>query len=106
MLCCALERYSSVEEVTEPALCALRHCTARHSLAAQAQSDVRLTHTLPVILELLCTMRAPVVKAALGLVRNLALLPANLQSLAHVGVFLLLVLFGVVMRIPSYIHYS
>uniref|UniRef100_A0A915BQ88 Uncharacterized protein n=1 Tax=Parascaris univalens TaxID=6257 RepID=A0A915BQ88_PARUN len=83
VLCCALERYSSVEEVTEPALCALRHCTARHSLAAQAQSDVRLTHTLPVILELLCTMRAPVVKAALGLVRNLALLPANLQSLAH-----------------------
>ncbi|KHN84342.1 Protein humpback-2 [Toxocara canis] len=83
VLCCALERFSGVEEITEPALCALRHCTARHSLAAQAQSDVRLAHTLPVILELLCTMRAPVVKAALGLVRNLALLPANLQSLVH-----------------------
>lgn len=83
VLCSALERLSTVEEVTEPALCALRHCTARHSMAPQAQSDVRLSQTLPVILELLASMRAPVVKAALGLVRNLALLPANLQTLAH-----------------------
>lgn len=84
-LCNALERFSTVEEVTEPALCALRHCTARHPLASQAQSDIRLSQTLPVILELISSMRAPVVKAALGLVRNLALLPANLHSLTHVS---------------------
>uniref|UniRef100_A0A0R3S1F0 Armadillo segment polarity protein n=1 Tax=Elaeophora elaphi TaxID=1147741 RepID=A0A0R3S1F0_9BILA len=82
-LCNALERFSAVEEVTEPTLCALRHCTARHPLASQAQSDIRLSQTLPVILELISSMRAPVVKAALGLVRNLALLPANLHQLTH-----------------------
>ncbi|MCP9260411.1 Protein humpback-2 [Dirofilaria immitis] len=82
-LCSALERFSTVEEVTEPTLCALRHCTARHPLASQAQSDIRLSQTLPVILELISSMRAPVVKAALGLVRNLALLPANLHPLTH-----------------------
>lgn len=84
VLCIALEHFSKVEEVTEPTLCALRHCTARHPLASQAQSDVRLSQTLPVILELISSMRAPVVKAALGLVRNLALLPANLRPLTHV----------------------
>ncbi|VDN03883.1 unnamed protein product [Thelazia callipaeda] len=82
-LCAALERFSLVEEVTEPTLCALRHCTARHPLASQAQSDIRLSQTLPVILTLISSMRTPVVKAALGLIRNLALLPANLYSLTH-----------------------
>ncbi|VDN19726.1 unnamed protein product [Gongylonema pulchrum] len=67
ILCEALEHFSTVEEVTEPTLCALRHCTARHPLASQAQSDIRLSQTLPVILELIASMRAPVVKAALGL---------------------------------------
>lgn len=83
VLCSSLERFASSEEVTEPALCALRHCTARHSMAPQAQSDVRLSETQHVILDLLSSMRAPVVKAALGLVRNLALLPSNLHALAH-----------------------
>uniref|UniRef100_A0A915Q475 Uncharacterized protein n=1 Tax=Setaria digitata TaxID=48799 RepID=A0A915Q475_9BILA len=82
-LCSALERFSTIEEVTEPTLCALRHCTARHPLASQAQSDIRLSQTSSVILELISSMRAPVVKAALGLVRNLALLPANLHPLTH-----------------------
>ena len=87
VLCSALERFAASEEVTEPALCALRHCTARHSMAPQAQSDAHLAQTQRVILDLLSSMRAPVVKAALGLVRNLALLPSNLQSLAHVRIF-------------------
>ncbi|KAJ1371382.1 Beta-catenin-like protein hmp-2, partial [Parelaphostrongylus tenuis] len=38
----AINRFPDVEEATEPALCALRHCTARHSFAEQAQQDLRL----------------------------------------------------------------
>lgn len=87
ILCSALDRFTKIEEITEPTLCALRHCTARHPLASQAQSDIRLSQNLPVILDLLSTMRAPIVKAALGLIRNLALLPANFYSLNHVRIF-------------------
>lgn len=62
----------------------MRHCTARHSLAQQAQNDVRTSFAHPVILSLLATHRPPIVKAALGLVRNCALSNVNLQSIISV----------------------
>ncbi|PIO67307.1 hypothetical protein TELCIR_10948 [Teladorsagia circumcincta] len=79
----AINRFPDVEEATEPALCALRHCTARHSFAEQAQQDLRLCRSFPMLLQLLATLRAPVIKAALGVIRNSALLRANLMELTQ-----------------------
>ncbi|KAK6730059.1 hypothetical protein RB195_006862 [Necator americanus] len=79
----AINRFPEVEEATEPALCALRHCTARHSFAEQAQQDLRLCRSFPMLLQLLATLRAPVIKAALGVIRNSALLRANLVELTQ-----------------------
>lgn len=79
----AIRRFPDVEDVTEPALCALRHCTARHSLAEEAQNELRLCRAFPVILDQLATLRTPVIKAALGVIRNCALLQANLIELTQ-----------------------
>ncbi|CAI5437655.1 unnamed protein product [Caenorhabditis angaria] len=79
----AIRRFPEVEDATEPALCALRHCTARHSLAEEAQNELRLCQSFPVILDQLATLRTPVIKATLGVIRNCALLPANLIELTQ-----------------------
>ncbi|CAB3407681.1 unnamed protein product [Caenorhabditis bovis] len=79
----AIRRFPEVEDATEPALCALRHCTARHSLAEEAQNELRLCRAFPVVLDQLATLRTPVIKAALGVIRNSALLPANLIELTQ-----------------------
>ncbi|CAL2027484.1 unnamed protein product [Caenorhabditis brenneri] len=79
----AIRRFPDVEEVTEPALCALRHCTARHSLAEEAQSELRFCRAFPVILDQLATLRTPVIKATLGVIRNCALLQTNLIELTQ-----------------------
>lgn len=67
------------EEITEPAVCALRHLTSRHQDAELAQNSVRLmTYGLPVIVKLLNPpSRWPLIKAVAGLIRNLALCQAN-----------------------------
>lgn len=66
------------EEITEPAVCALRHLTSRHSEAEMAQNAVRLHYGLQVIVQLLNPpSRWPLIKAVIGLIRNLALCPAN-----------------------------
>ncbi|CAD6190963.1 unnamed protein product [Caenorhabditis auriculariae] len=79
----AIRRFPDVEDATEPALCALRHCTARHSLAEEAQNELRLCRAFPIVLDQLATLRTPVIKAALGVIRNCALLPANLMELTQ-----------------------
>lgn len=66
------------EEITEPAVCALRHLTSRHNEAEMAQNAVRLHYGLQVIVQLLNPpSRWPLIKAVIGLIRNLALCPAN-----------------------------
>lgn len=66
------------EEITEPAVCALRHLTSRHSEAEMAQNTVRMNYGITVIVKLLNPpSRWPLVKAVIGLIRNLALCPAN-----------------------------
>lgn len=67
------------EEITEPAVCALRHLTSRHAEAEVAQNSVRLmTYGLPVIVKLLNPpSRWPLIKAVIGLIRNLGLCQAN-----------------------------
>jgi len=66
------------EEITEPAVCALRHLTSRHPDAEHAENGVRLHYGLPVLVKLLnAPSRWPLIKAVIGLIRNLALCPGN-----------------------------
>ena len=78
----ALAKFCNIEDVTEPALCTLRHCTVRHPLAHQAQNELRFAH--PIILALLATGRPPIVKASLGLLRNCSLSNENLRLILNV----------------------
>ncbi|KAL4217021.1 Catenin beta-1 [Mactra antiquata] len=74
------------EDITEPAVCALRHLTARHHEAEMAQNAVRLHYGLPVLVKLLHPpSRWPLIKAVVGLIRNLALCPANHAPLREHG---------------------
>ena len=74
----AIREAGDHEEVTEPAVCALRHLTSRFSEAEQAQNTVRLHYGLPVIVNLLSPpSRWPLLKAVIGLIRNLALCQSN-----------------------------
>ncbi|CAB3385686.1 Hypothetical predicted protein [Cloeon dipterum] len=74
------------EEITEPAVCALRHLTSRHVEAEMAQNAVRLNYGMQVIVKLLHPpSRWPLVKAVIGLIRNLALCAANHAPLRDTG---------------------
>merc|ERR1719239_1831327 len=74
------------EEITEPSVCALRHLTSRHPECELAQNAVRLQGGLPTIVRLMHPpSRWPLVKAVIGLIRNLALCPANHAPLRENG---------------------
>merc|ERR1711971_12254 len=74
------------EEITEPAVCALRHLTSRHQECEVSQNAVRLQGGLPTIVRLMHPpSRWPLVKAVIGLIRNLALCPANHAPLRENG---------------------
>lgn len=74
------------EEITEPAICALRHLTSRHVESEMAQNAVRLNYGMQVIVKLLHPpSRWPLVKAVIGLIRNLALCQANHAPLREHG---------------------
>ncbi|XP_026993939.1 catenin beta-1-like [Tachysurus fulvidraco] len=74
------------EDITEPAVCALRHLTSRHQEAEMAQNAVRLHYGLPVVVKLLHPpSHWPLIKATVGLIRNLALCPANHAPLREQG---------------------
>merc|ERR1719211_867898 len=74
------------EEITEPSVCALRHLTSRHPECELAQNAVRLNGGLPTIVRLMHPpSRWPLVKAVIGLIRNLALCPANHAPLRENG---------------------
>uniref|UniRef100_A0A8C1KQP3 Junction plakoglobin a n=1 Tax=Cyprinus carpio TaxID=7962 RepID=A0A8C1KQP3_CYPCA len=71
-------RAGSKQDVIEPAVCALRHLTSRHPEAETAQNAVRMYYGIPAIVKLLNQPYYwPVIKAVVGLIRNLALCPAN-----------------------------
>merc|ERR1711988_476498 len=70
------------EEITEPSICALRHLTSRHPECEVAQNAVRLRDGISAVAQLLHPpSRWPLVKAVIGLIRNLALCSANLAPL-------------------------
>ena len=75
------------EEVLEPAICALRHITSRHSHASEAQNAVRNFNGLLPIVELLnpSLYTWPIIKSTISLIRNLALSPQNLPVLRETG---------------------
>ncbi|KAK3533536.1 hypothetical protein QTP70_023322, partial [Hemibagrus guttatus] len=74
----ALLRAGEKEDVAEPVTCALRHLTSRHQDAELAQNAVRMHYGIPPIVKLLNKPHYwPVVKAVVGLIRNLALCSAN-----------------------------
>ena len=74
------------EDITEPAVCALRHLTSRHPNAEAAQNAVRLHYGLPVLVKLLHPpSRWPLIKAVVGLIRNLALCVENQAPLREHG---------------------
>ncbi|CAF0717653.1 unnamed protein product [Adineta steineri] len=75
------------EEILEPAICALRHITSRHSHASEAQDAVRNLNGLLPIVELLnpSLYSWPIIKSTISLIRNLALSPNNLPILRETG---------------------
>jgi len=75
------------EEILEPAICALRHITSRHSHASEAQDAVRNMNGLLPIVELLnpSLYSWPIIKSTISLIRNLALSPNNLPVLRETG---------------------
>eukprot|EP00061_Rhincodon_typus_P013112 g39279.t1 len=80
-------RAGDKEDITEPAVCALRHLTSRHPDAEIAQNKVRLKYGIPGVIRLLNQpFHWPLIKATVGLVRNLALCPSNHGPLRESGV--------------------
>ena len=74
------------EAIVEPAVCTLRHLTSRHPGAEVAQNVVRLQGGLPVITRLLHPpSKWPLIKATIGLLRNLVLSPQNNAPLRENG---------------------
>ncbi|XP_017272446.1 junction plakoglobin a isoform X2 [Kryptolebias marmoratus] len=82
----AILRCGEKEDVTEPAVCTLRHLTSRHQNAELAQHAVRNHYGIPAVVKLVNPpYRFPVVKAVVGLIRNLALCPENQAPLRDAG---------------------
>ncbi|XP_078385621.1 junction plakoglobin-like [Cetorhinus maximus] len=80
-------RAGEKEDITEPAVCALRHLTSRHPEAEIAQNKVRFNYGIPAVVKLLNQpFHWPLIKATVGLVRNLALCPTNHAPLRDSGV--------------------
>ena len=77
---------STVSPVICVQVCALRHLTSRHVEADAAQNAVRLHYGLPVLVKLLHPpSQWPLIKAVIGLIRNLSLCPANHAPLREHG---------------------
>jgi hypothetical protein len=75
------------EEILEPAICALRHLTCRHSHASEAQDIVRNVDGLPTVVNILNAnvYSWPLIKSTISLIRNLALSNNNLSILRAIG---------------------
>ncbi|XP_072106607.1 catenin beta-1-like, partial [Mobula birostris] len=80
-------RAGEKEDIMEPTVCALRHLTSRHPEAEVAQNDVRINYGIPTVVGLLNQpFHWPLIKATVGLVRNLALCPGNHSALRESNV--------------------
>ncbi|MED6273866.1 hypothetical protein CHARACLAT_010701 [Characodon lateralis] len=80
-------RSRAKEDVIEPVVCAMRHLTSRHQLSDMAQHAVRTNYGISPISKLLNPPHYwPVIKAVVGLIRNLALCPENQGPLRDTGI--------------------
>uniref|UniRef100_A0A9L0RZL0 Junction plakoglobin n=1 Tax=Equus caballus TaxID=9796 RepID=A0A9L0RZL0_HORSE len=69
----AILRAGDKDDITEPAVCALRHLTSRHPEAEMAQNSVRLNYGIPAIVKLLNQPNQwPLVKAHQDAQRHVA----------------------------------
>ncbi|XP_075250391.1 armadillo segment polarity protein-like isoform X2 [Convolutriloba macropyga] len=119
----AIDKSQQVEDLVEPALCALRHATSRHSLQGEAQTIIRQGYGLHCVIRLMDQHMAlgssaaaagsssssagssassstggvtsgskwPVLKAAVGLLRNMCTAADNLPDLVQHGAVMRLV---------------
>jgi catenin beta 1 len=74
------------EEITDPLVCTLRHLTSKSGFSDGARRDIIENNGVQVIIKLLnspCSW--PLVKALIGLIRNLALYPSNIGPLRECG---------------------
>jgi len=78
----------NLEEIYEPIVCSLRHVTNRNNCSFKAQETVRYNYGLPVIVNILQSdsNRWPLLKACIGLIRNLSLSENNLVPLRELGI--------------------
>lgn len=75
------------DEITEPAICALRHLTNRHPEAELAQEAIRIHGGFPDVSKLLDPPgKWPLLTATSGLVRNLAFNAQNIPALRDLGI--------------------
>ncbi|KRZ67776.1 Armadillo segment polarity protein [Trichinella papuae] len=77
-----LQQCATLFEIVESALCTLRHLTCRHPDVEASLNSVRLNYGIPLICSFVNfhSQPLPVIKAALGLLRNLGSNPANLAA--------------------------
>ncbi|KRY07317.1 Armadillo segment polarity protein, partial [Trichinella patagoniensis] len=77
-----LQQCVTLFEIVESALCTLRHLTCRHPDVEASLNSVRLNCGIPLICSFLNfhSQPLPVIKATLGLLRNLGSNPANLAA--------------------------
>uniref|UniRef100_A0A2K6L4J5 Junction plakoglobin n=1 Tax=Rhinopithecus bieti TaxID=61621 RepID=A0A2K6L4J5_RHIBE len=81
----AILRAGDKDDITEPAVCALRHLTSRHPEAEMAQNSVRLNYGIPAIVKLLNQPNQwPLVKTSLLLTPSPV--PCPLPPLSQDGV--------------------
>ena len=78
----------NLDEIYEPIVCSLRHVTNRNNCAFKAQETVRYNYGLPVLVNILQSdsNRWPLLKACIGLIRNVSLSENNLIPLRELGI--------------------
>ncbi|CAF0899697.1 unnamed protein product [Rotaria sp. Silwood1] len=73
------------DDILESTICTLRHLTGKCPLANQARENIRINHAIPYIIKYLHTKENnwSLLKACIGLIRNLALSSNNLTILCE-----------------------
>ncbi|NP_001292175.1 uncharacterized protein LOC100638733 [Amphimedon queenslandica] len=81
-----IENNTDKGEVIERCVCTLRHITSRHLAAEMAQNAIRELNGIPMLMNLLQPQtRYPLIKALIGLFRNLSLCSDNHTVLREQG---------------------
>lgn len=76
------------DDIYEPIVCSLRHVTNRNECSLKAQESIRYNYGLPAIVKILQSEnnKWPLLKACIGLTRNLSLSENNLVPLRELGI--------------------